>query len=167
MDKISKVCRAAAAAPGRQDSLFELVIGAGQKSSFDEVKRVQSAIAAITSDSIMLPDLFAKPRNGAIDLFDVRGGGYEIRENEIVIDLFCGAGGTSEGVRQAIGESPMFALNHNPIALGVHDANHPDTIHLESDAFAMDPAEHVPPGMSVGLAVFSPSCVHFSAGPAT
>jgi len=85
-----------------------------------------------------------------------------MREDEISIDLFCGAGGTSEGVRQAIGESPMFALNHNPVAIGVHDANHPDTIHLESDVFAMDPAQHVPDDRRVGLLCASPSCVHFS-----
>lgn len=123
---------------------------------------MHSAIAARLNDSIVLPDLFAKPRNGDVDLYDVHGGGYEMREDEIAIDLFCGAGGTSEGVRQAIGESPMFALNHNPVAIGVHDANHPDTIHLESDVFAMDPAQHVPLNKRVGLLCASPSCVHFS-----
>lgn len=119
-------------------------------------------IAARSADTIVLPDLFTTPRKGIVDLYDVRGGGYEMREDEISIDLFCGAGGTSEGVRQAIGESPMFALNHNPVAIGVHDANHPDTIHLESDVFAMDPAQHVPDDKRVGLLCASPSCVHFS-----
>lgn len=127
-----------------------------------ERRRVHNAIAAATASSIVLPDLFATPRAGIVDLYDVRGGGYEMREDEISIDLFCGAGGTSEGIRQAIGESPMFALNHNPVAIGVHDANHPDTIHLESDVFAMDPAQHVPANRRVGLLTASPSCVHFS-----
>lgn len=113
-------------------------------------------------DPIVHPDLFDSGRSGVIDLYDVPGGGYELQDDEIVIDLFCGAGGTSEGIRQALGESPMFALNHNPVAIGVHDANHPETIHLESDVFAMDPAEHIPAGKKVGLISASPSCTHFS-----
>lgn len=115
-----------------------------------------------SKDSIILPDFMSRMTRDGIDLYEVEGGGYEMEENEIAIDLFCGAGGTSEGIRQAIGESPMFALNHNADAIGVHDANHPDTIHLLSDVFAMDPAKHVPEGKRIGLLTASPSCVHFS-----
>lgn len=138
------------------------VRGRTEGPAFGESGIVHPIIAARSADSIVLPDLFTTPRKGIVDLYDVRGGGYEMGEDEISIDLFCGAGGTSEGVRQAIGESPMFALNHNPVAIGVHDANHPDTIHLESDVFAMDPAQHVPDDKRVGLLCASPSCVHFS-----
>ena len=121
------------------------------------------ALVARGRDPIVLPDLVeAMGRVDGVDLYDVEGGGYELAEHEIAVDLFCGAGGTSQGCLEAIGESPMFALNHNPVAIGVHDANHPDTIHLKSDVFAMDPAEHVPADRSVGLLCASPSCVHFS-----
>lgn len=107
-------------------------------------------------------DMSAEFDRHADELYEQDGGGYEMAENEISIDLFCGAGGTSTGIKMALGESPMFALNHNPVAIGVHDANHPDTIHLESDVFAMDPAQHIPADKRVGLLTASPSCVHFS-----
>lgn len=113
--------------------------------------------------SIVLPDLvdiMGHSEEG--DVYDLEKSPYDLAEDEIAIDLFCGAGGTSTGMREAIGESPMFALNHNPVALGVHDLNHPDTIHLESDVFAMDPAQHVPADKRVGILCASPSCVHFS-----
>jgi DNA (cytosine-5)-methyltransferase 1 len=119
---------------------------------------LQGSAASIVVDPDFLDRMSARSR----DLYDVEGGGYELEEDEISVDLFCGAGGTSTGIREALGESPMFALNHNPVAIGVHDANHPETIHLESDVFAMDPAEHVPDGLRVGLLSASPSCVHFS-----
>jgi DNA (cytosine-5)-methyltransferase 1 len=108
------------------------------------------------------PDFMDKLTKAANDLYAVENGPYALYEDEIAIDLFCGAGGTSTGILGAIGESPMFALNHNPVALGVHDANHPDTIHLESDVFAMDPGDHVPADRRVGVLSASPSCVHFS-----
>lgn len=120
------------------------------------------AFPSRNANSIVLPDLVEQIGRSAADLYHVDGGGYELREDEIAIDLFCGAGGTSQGILEAIGESPMFALNHNPVAIGVHDANHPETIHLESDVFAMDPAQHVPANRRVGILTASPSCVHFS-----
>lgn len=113
------------------------------------------------NDPIYLPEKNDRVLTPA-SLYDIDGSGYEMAEDEIAIDLFCGAGGTSEGIRMAIKESPMFALNHNPVALGVHSANHPDTIHLESDVFAMDPSDHIPPNVSIGLMTASPSCVFFS-----
>src|SRR5689334_24020545 len=41
------------------------------------------------------------------------------------IDLFCGAGGSSEGARQA-GARVLWAANHNEMAVRVHAANHPE-----------------------------------------
>lgn len=117
---------------------------------------------ALSEKSIVLPEAKLPQFRDVADLYDRDGGGYEMREDEIAVDLFCGAGGTSEGIRQALGESPMFALNHNPVAIGVHDANHPETVHLLSDVFAMNPAHHIPAGKQIGLLTASPSCVHFS-----
>ncbi|QAY80163.1 DNA cytosine methyltransferase [Sphingosinicella sp. BN140058] len=137
----------------------------GRKASTVEGKKVLRSKLALSSDSIVLPglDLVDQMRNdGITDRYDLDGGGYELDENEVCVDLFCGAGGTSEAIFQALGESPAFAVNHNPTAIGVHSVNHPDTIHLESDVFAADPEEHVPAGKSIGLLAMSPSCVHFS-----
>jgi DNA (cytosine-5)-methyltransferase 1 len=141
---------------------YALRAGSQYENEFFELEKAVHPALARLGDPIVHPDLFDAGRAGAIDLYDVEGGGYELKEDEIVIDLFCGAGGTSEGIRQALGESPMFALNHNPVAIGVHDANHPETIHLESDVFAMDPADHIPAGKRVGLISASPACTHFS-----
>lgn len=42
------------------------------------------------------------------------------------VDLFAGAGGSSEGARQA-GATVVWAANHWPLAVEVHARNHPDT----------------------------------------
>src|SRR3546814_20064185 len=80
---------------------------------------------------------------GSADRYYLEDGGYELAENEVAVDLLCGAGGTSEGLTKAIGEGPAFAVNHNPDAIGVHAVNHPSTIHLESDVFAADPESYL------------------------
>ncbi|MBV7552002.1 DNA cytosine methyltransferase [Pseudomonas sp. PDM28] len=46
-------------------------------------------------------------------------------QKELVVDLFAGGGGASTGIARAYRE-PDVAVNHNPIALAVHRANHPD-----------------------------------------
>jgi DNA (cytosine-5)-methyltransferase 1 len=48
------------------------------------------------------------------------------------IDLFAGAGGSSEGARAA-GVRVVWAANHCPIAVRVHAANHPETAHACQD----------------------------------
>lgn len=35
----------------------------------------------------------------------------------LIIDNFAGAGGASVGIEMALGRSPDYAINHNPIAL--------------------------------------------------
>lgn len=48
-----------------------------------------------------------------------------------VADLFCGAGGETTGIMQAIGEigghHDVAAVNHWNIAIETHKRNHPDT----------------------------------------
>lgn len=52
----------------------------------------------------------------------------------IVIDLFCGAGGTTTGFVMAGGIAKVIAcINHDPIAIKSHWANHPDVVHFEED----------------------------------
>ena len=48
------------------------------------------------------------------------------------IDLFAGAGGFSTGARAA-GAAVVMAANHNPTAVAIHQANHPETDHLCQD----------------------------------
>ncbi|MET3602159.1 DNA cytosine methyltransferase [Martelella mangrovi] len=78
-----------------------------------------------------------------------------------IIDSFAGGGGASTGIEMALGRSPDIAINHNPVALAMHEANHPDTLHLSENIYHVDPLDYVA-GQHVGLAWFSPDCKHFS-----
>lgn len=48
----------------------------------------------------------------------------------MIVDLFAGGGGASVGVEAATGRIVDLAVNHNAVALAVHKANHPKTLHL-------------------------------------
>lgn len=81
--------------------------------------------------------------------------------DELIIDNFAGGGGASTAIFLATGRHPDYAINHDAQALGMHAANHPETIHLCEDVFAVSPRK-VCRGRRVGLAWFSPDCKHFS-----
>ena len=48
-------------------------------------------------------------------------------------DLFAGGGGTSTGAFMVPGIHVSWALNHDPIAIKTHAANHPETKHYQAD----------------------------------
>jgi len=79
----------------------------------------------------------------------------------IVVDLFAGAGGASEGVRRALGYGPIVAINHCRHAIDMHKANHPDTEHFWGDVFEVRPLAATR-GRSVDALWGSPDCRHFS-----
>ncbi len=79
----------------------------------------------------------------------------------IIIDSFAGGGGASTGIEMALGRSPDYAINHDADALALHEANHPETIHLSENVYRIDPLDHLR-GRHIGLAWFSPDCKHFS-----
>lgn len=79
----------------------------------------------------------------------------------VIAESFAGAGGWSTGVAAALGRSPDIAINHWPVALGVHRANHPTTRHLVEDVWHVDPVAATS-GKPVDLLVLSPDCRHFS-----
>lgn len=81
-------------------------------------------------------------------------------EQELVVDLFAGGGGASTGIARAYRE-PDVAVNHNPIALAVHRANHPKTAHYVADVFEVDPVRATG-GQPVGILWASPDCRHHS-----
>lgn len=80
---------------------------------------------------------------------------------ELIVDNFAGGGGASTGIELATGYSVDIAINHDPEAIKMHKANHPNTMHYCENVWAVDPVkackEH-----PVGLAWFSPDCKHFS-----
>jgi DNA (cytosine-5)-methyltransferase 1 len=80
---------------------------------------------------------------------------------EIIIDSFAGGGGASVGIEAALGRSPDVAIDHDARALAMHEANHPDTLHLCKSVWDVTPHE-VAQGRPVGLLWASPDCTHFS-----
>lgn len=80
---------------------------------------------------------------------------------ELFVDNFAGGGGASNGIEVAIGRSVDIAINHDPAAIAMHKANHPDTKHYCEDVWEVDPEEACG-GQPVALAWFSPDCKHFS-----
>ena len=79
----------------------------------------------------------------------------------LIVDSFAGGGGASVAIRMALGRSPDIAINHDGIALGMHEANHPGTLHLPENVWQVDLDDHVR-GQTVGLLWASPDCRHFS-----
>ena len=82
--------------------------------------------------------------------------------NYEVVDLFCGAGGSSTGARKAIeeelgGRMILRAVNHWNIAVQTHAANHPDAMHVVEDVNIVDP-ETVVPDRYLDLLMASPEC---------
>jgi DNA (cytosine-5)-methyltransferase 1 len=86
-------------------------------------------------------------------LLDVHG--------ELIIDNFAGGGGASTGIELALGRRVDIAINHDPEAVAMHTANHPETKHYCESVWEIDPRE-VTQGRPVGLVWLSPDCKHFS-----
>jgi DNA (cytosine-5)-methyltransferase 1 len=79
----------------------------------------------------------------------------------LFVDNFAGGGGASTGIELAIGRNVDIAINHDPDAIAMHRANHPNTKHYCEDVWEVDPVEACN-GKPVTLAWFSPDCKHFS-----
>lgn len=84
-----------------------------------------------------------------------------LRPGEIFVDLFAGGGGASTGIEMAIGRSVDIAVNHDPQAIAMHMANHPNTKHYCESVWKVDPRA-VCGGRPVGGLWASPDCKHFS-----
>lgn len=80
---------------------------------------------------------------------------------ELIVDNFAGGGGASTGIELATGYSVDIAINHDPEAIRMHKANHPNTKHYCENVWVVDPVKACG-GHPVALAWFSPDCKHFS-----
>jgi DNA (cytosine-5)-methyltransferase 1 len=80
---------------------------------------------------------------------------------ELIVDNFAGGGGASTGIELAIGRSVDIAINHDPVAIAMHKANHPETKHYCESVWDVNPRK-VTAGRPVALCWFSPDCTHFS-----
>lgn len=83
------------------------------------------------------------------------------QDEEINVDLFAGGGGASTGLEMGLGRPVHIAVNHNPAAISMHEANHPGTLHLQTDVWEVDPVQ-VLAGRLVGWFHASPDCTHHS-----
>lgn len=83
----------------------------------------------------------------------------------VLADLFCGAGGTSEGAVEAARasgfEPRLTAINHWPVAVATHTANHPDARHFCASLDALNPRDLFKEG-ELDLLWASPECTHHS-----
>ncbi|KAA0571108.1 DNA cytosine methyltransferase [Azospirillum sp. Sh1] len=83
----------------------------------------------------------------------------------LAADLFCGGGGTSTGLKQAIARKGMnlqlVAVNHWSVAVDTHSTNHPDAVHYCQDLATLRPLVAVPGGR-LDLMVASPTCTYHS-----
>ncbi len=82
-------------------------------------------------------------------------------DREMIVDLFAGGGGASTGIEMALGRHVDVAVNHDPEAVLLHQANHPQTVHYVSDVFEVEP-RRVCQGRPVGLLWASPDCTYHS-----
>lgn len=69
---------------------------------------------------------------------------------ELIVDNFAGGGGASTGIELATGYSVDIAINHDPEAIKMHKANHPNTEHYCENVWAVDPVKACK-GHTVGL----------------
>lgn len=83
------------------------------------------------------------------------------QDEEINVDLFAGGGGASTGLEMGLGRPVHIAINHNPAAISMHQANHPGALHFQTDVWLVDPLEAVA-GRRVGWFHASPDCTHHS-----
>jgi len=56
----------------------------------------------------------------------------------LVIDLFCGAGGTTTGAEMSGVCKVIAAINHDPLAIASHSANHQNVLHMTEDILVAD-----------------------------
>lgn len=79
----------------------------------------------------------------------------------LFVDGFAGGGGASTGIARAIGRDVDIAINHDPMAIAVHKANHPTTEHHCQDIRIVWPRAATR-NQPVAGAWFSPDCKEHS-----
>lgn len=79
------------------------------------------------------------------------------------VDLFCGAGGMTQGMKQA-GLSPVASVEINPFASSTHINNFPECRHYSGDIEEFDPRQWLEASDSpeVHLVIGGPPCQGFS-----
>lgn len=88
-----------------------------------------------------------------------------IKKTRKAADLFCGAGGTSSGLMDAANARnvrlELTAINHWPVAVQTHQANHPEARHLCASVDNVNPRHYFGEG-ELDLLWASPECTNHS-----
>lgn len=74
----------------------------------------------------------------------------QLRTGEIVVDNFAGGGGASTGIERALGRPVDYAINHDALAIAMHRVNHPQTEHLNTNVWDVNPRQ-LAAGRPIGL----------------
>ncbi|WP_353981657.1 DNA cytosine methyltransferase [Salinicola endophyticus] len=82
-------------------------------------------------------------------------------DDGINVDLFSGGGGASTGIEMGLKRPVHIAINHDPDAISMHEANHRHAEHYLSDVYEVDPRAAVR-GRRVNHLHASPDCTHHS-----
>lgn len=82
-------------------------------------------------------------------------------EDPISVDCFAGGAGAAIGSKAATGHEVDIAINHDPIAIAVFQANNPRTECYRADIFSVDPVKACR-GRHVRHLHASPDCRHHS-----
>lgn len=99
---------------------------------------------------------------GIIDVETLKAGA-EKNDRPVCVDLFCGAGGLSDGLRMA-GFRPVYALDFDKHAAATYKRNHPDTT-IECRDVAVVKADEIlaaSGGREIDLLAGGPSCQGYS-----
>ena len=91
----------------------------------------------------------------------------KVRKILRVVDMYCGVGGTSQAAFDAaelLGyEVKLVAINHSPVAIASHAANHPSAEHICANVESTNPFSVMRMlGGLVDLLIATCSCVHHS-----
>ena len=82
--------------------------------------------------------LGAAERHISFETYFMKKGEKLMKDQGLIGDFFCGAGGASVGIEEALGRSVDFAVNHDQTAIKLHSRNHPGTYHMTEDIFTAD-----------------------------
>lgn len=91
---------------------------------------------------------------------------HSLNPEHVLVDLFAGGGGASEGIESFFGRPIDIAVNHSIEAIEMHKANHPETKHYCENVFDVDPRVVLKGDDGrqkvVGYLWASPDCTHHS-----
>lgn len=83
----------------------------------------------------------------------------------VAVDMFCGLGGTTEGIEQAFKEAKipvnLYIFNHDKPMIELNKKNHPNAEHFWDELENIDPREIIP-GRRIDYFAASPECIHHS-----